>query len=53
MMEDIGITLGFYKFGRHLLRHSHPGAAAAVQTVGDIQSHLESLNLDSTSPKTA
>ena len=58
LMEDIGIdSLGFYEilieadtcFGiriqeEHLLQ---------FKTVGDIQSHLESLNFDSSSPRTA
>ena len=58
LMEDIGIdSLGFYEilieadtcFGIRIQEEQ----LLQFKTVGDIQSHLESLNLDSTSPKTA
>ena len=58
LMEDIGIdSLGFYEilieadtcFGIRIQEEQ----LLQFKTVGDIQSHLESLNLDATSSKTA
>ena len=58
LMEDIGIdSLGFYEilieadtcFGIRIQEEQ----LLQFRTVGDIQSHLESLNLDATSSKTA
>ena len=57
-MEDIGIdSLGFYEilieadtcFGIRIQEEQ----LLQFKTVGDIQSHLESLNTDATSSKTA
>ena len=58
LMEDIGIdSLGFYEilieadtcFGIRIQEEQ----LLQFRTVGDIQSHLESLNLDASSSKTA
>ena len=58
LMEDIGIdSLGFYEilieadtcFGIRIQEEQ----LLQFKTVGDIQSHLESLNLDASSSKTA
>ena len=58
LMEDIGIdSLGFYEilieadtcFGIRIQEEQ----LLQFKTVGDIQSHLESLNFDSSSPRTA
>ena len=58
LMEDIGIdSLGFYEilieadtcFGIRIQEEQ----LLQFKTVGDIQSHLESLNLDATSSRTA
>ena len=58
LMEDIGIdSLGFYEilieadtcFGIRIQEEQ----LLQFKTVGDIQSHLESLNLDGSSSKTA
>ena len=58
LMEDIGIdSLGFYEilieadtcFGIRIQEEQ----LLQFKTVGDIQSHLESLNIDATSSKTA
>ena len=58
LMEDIGIdSLGFYEilieadtcFGIRIQEEQR----LQFKTVGDIQSHLESLNLDASSSKTA
>ena len=58
LMEDIGIdSLGFYEilieadtcFGIRIQEEQ----LLQFKTVGDIQSHLESLNTDATSSKTA
>ena len=58
LMEDIGIdSLGFYEilieadtcFGIRIQEEQ----LLQFKTVGDIQSHLESLSLDATSSKTA
>ena len=58
LMEDIGIdSLGFYEilieadtcFGIRIQEEQ----LLQFKTVGDIQSHLESLNFDATSSKTA
>ena len=58
LMEDIGIdSLGFYEilieadtcFGIRIQEEQ----LLQFKTVGDIQNHLESLNLDPTSPRTA
>ena len=58
LMEDIGIdSLGFYEilieadtcFGIRIQEEQ----LLQFKTVGDIQRHLESLNIDSISPKTA
>ena len=58
LMEDIGIdSLGFYEilieadtcFGIRIQEEQ----LLQFKTVGDIQNHLESLNLDSTSSRTA
>ena len=58
LMEDIGIdSLGFYEilieadtcFGIRIQEEQ----LLQFKTVGDIQSHLETLNLDATSSRTA
>ena len=58
LMEDVGIdSLGFYEilieadtcFGIRIQEEQ----LLQFKTVGDIQSHLESLNIDATSSKTA
>ena len=58
LMEDIGIdSLGFYEilieadtcFGIRIKEEQ----LLQFKTVGDIQNHLESLDIDSSSPKTA